>query len=256
MKRFCLVIVLLSLAACARPIPPQDPEAVSRIWSVLHPRAESSDRITARFSLNVESKDRTGRLTGQIWGLPTSVMRMDLASGTGASVAMIRETADLWLAYIPSENKAYHHAQAKAGLALFQIPVPFDAKQISSLFLGNAAPILGGEYSRVEQLRNGALRFSFAHGDVSHLDVLPDMSTLFFQGRKGWTLLCERPYSSPVFPDHQLYDKFTFTSPRDGRAVLRIKSLEPGGAWLTTDLDLTLPEDTQWMRIIPSSDYN
>ena len=29
---------------------------------------------------------------------------MDLASGTGASVAMIRETPELWTAYIPSEN--------------------------------------------------------------------------------------------------------------------------------------------------------
>lgn len=256
MKRWCIAIILLMMAGCARPIAPQDPEAVSRIWSILHPRPDALERITARFSLHVESKERTGRLMGEIWGRPATAVRLDLTSGSGASVAMIHETPNLWVAYIPSENKAYHHAQAQAGLALFQIPVPFDAKQISALLAGNTGAILDKEYDRVEQRPGGVIRFSFSGGIVSSLDVDPAMTTLFFQGRKGWTLLCERPYSSAAFPDHQLYDKFTFASSRDGKAVLRVKSLEPGGAWLTSDLDLTLPDDTQWMRIIPSSDYN
>jgi hypothetical protein len=181
---------------------------------------------------------------------------MDLSSGSGASVAMIRETPDLWTAYIPSENKAYHHAQAQAGLALFQIPVPFNAKQISSLLSGDLGPILPPEYSSVQGTREGLIRFNFSTGAVAYVEAPENMEMLTLGGRQGWTLTCEGPYTEAAFPDHVLYDKYTFSSPRDGKAVLRIKSLEAGGEWQNRDLDLNLPQDVQWMRITSTPQYN
>jgi hypothetical protein len=256
MRSLTLFILLALLAGCAPQIPIQDPTAVSRIWSTLHPRSSAADRITARFSMQVATKERTGRLVGQLWGYSASVIRMDLSSGTGASVAMIRETPDLWTAYIPSENKAYQHARAQAGLALFQIPVPFDARQISSLLSGDLGPILPPEYASVQGTREGRIRFNFSTGDVAYVETSENMDPLILGGRGGWTLICEKPYALPAFPDHVLYDRYTFSSLRDGKAVLRIKSLEAGGEWLAADLDMILPQDVQWMRITPTSQHN
>jgi hypothetical protein len=250
MRSLALLILLALLGGCApQIIPVQDPAAVSRIWSTLHPRSSAADRITARFSMQVATKERTGRLVGQLWGYSASVIRMDLSSGTGASVAMIRETPDLWTAYLPSENKAYHHSRAQAGLALFQIPVPFDARQISSLLSGDLGPILSPEYASVQGTREGRIRFNFSSGDVAYVETSENMDPLILGGRRGWTLICEKPYALPAFPDHVLYDRYTFSSPKDGKAVLRIKSLEAGGEWQAADLDLILPQDVQWMRI-------
>ena len=256
MRSLALLILLALLGGCAPQIPVQDPAAVSRIWSTVHPRSSAADRITARFSMQVATKERTGRLVGQLWGYPASVIRMDLSSGTGASVAMIRETPDLWTAYLPSENKAYHHSRAQAGLALFQIPVPFDARQISSLLSGNLGPILSPEYASVQGTREGRIRFNFSSGDVAYVESSVNMDALILGGRRGWTLTCEKPYTLPAFPDHALYERYTFSSPRDGKAVLRVKSLEAGGEWQAADLDLTLPQDVQWMRIISTPQHN
>lgn len=249
-------LALILTIGCAPQIPVRDPEAVSRVWSVLRPLTSETDRLTARFSLQVETPRNSGRLVGQIWGYAASIMRLDLASGTGASVAMIRETPDLWLAYIPSENKAYHHPTAQAGLKLFQIPVPFNAKQIGSLLSGDLTPVLDAEYSGVQGTRDGGISFSFSGGEVSRMVVADNLETVELTGRSGWTLTCEKPYASPAFPDRQLYDKYTFSSPRDGKAVLRIKSLESGGDWRSSDLDLSLPQDVQWMRITTKPQFN
>ncbi len=250
MRALLFLVVLTFLAGCAQKIPVQDPAAVPRIWSILHPRSSASDRVTARFSLQVENKDRTGRLVGQLWGFSASVIRLDLASGTGASVAMIRETPELWTAYIPSENKAYHHAQARAGLELFQIPVPFNAKQMASLLIGDLGPLVAPQYSFVTGTKEGGIRFTFSAGDVAWVETPTNLDRLLVGGRAGWILTCEKPYVSPAFPDHQLFERYTFSSPKDGKAVLRVKSLEPGGDWRTSDLDLNLPPDVQWMRIV------
>lgn len=248
--------VMALLAGCAPQIPVRDPEAVSRVWSVLRPRTSETDRITARFSLQVETPDNTGRLVGQLWGYSSSLVRLDLSSGTGATVAMIRETPELWTAFIPSENRAYRHPKAQAGLALFRIPVPFDARQIGSLMAGDLTPVVGGEYAAVHGTREGLIRFEFPGGEVARMDAAENLETLVLTGRGGWTLTCEKPYVLPAFPDRQLYDKFTFSSPRDGKAVLRVKSLEPGGQWQASDLDLALPRDVQWMRITAKPQYN
>jgi hypothetical protein len=256
MRFIALVILLTVLGGCAPQIPIRDPEAVSRIWSTLHPRSSAADRVTTRFSMHVATSERTGRMVGQLWGYPASIIRLDLSSGTGAAVALIRETPDLWIAYIPSENKAYRHAQARAGLALFQIPVPFNARQISALLCGNLEPILPPEYTSVEGTREGRIRFNFSSGDVAYVETPENMETLILGGRKGWTLTCEGVYSAPAFPDHVLYDKHTFSSPRDGKAVLRVKSLEAGGEWQNRDLDLNLPQDVQWMRITSAPRQN
>lgn len=249
-------LALTLTIGCAPQIPVRDPQAVERVWSVLRPLTSETDRLTARFSLQVETPGNSGRMVGQLWGYAASIVRLDLSSGTGASVAMIRETPDLWLAYIPSENKAYHHPTAEAGLKLFQIPVPFNAKQIGSLLSGDLGPVLGGEYSDVQGTRDGRISFTFAKGEVTRMVAAENLETIELTGRGGWTLTCEKPTASPAFPDRQLYDRYTFSSPRDGKAVLRVKSLESGGDWRSSDLDLSLPQDVQWMRITTKSQIN
>ncbi len=251
-----ILTAFLFLVGCAPKIQLHSPETVAHVWSAQHPQERKDERITAHFSLQVETKERTGRLVGQLWGFSSSVLRLDLASGTGASVAMIRETPELWTAYIPSENKAYRHANAQVGLALFQIPVPFNSKQISNLIIGNLDAVLGQTYTSVHGTRDGRIRFNFAAGDISAVEASEDLESLVLHGQKGWTLVCEKPYESQAFAGHRLFEKFTFSSPEEGKAVLRVKSLEPGGEWQFSDLDLNLPHDVQWMRIISGPHYN
>lgn len=246
-----LLIALLCLCACAPKVHVRDPQTATSIWDALHP-AVKNDSISASFSLHVQTPRRTGRLLGQLWGYPDRAIRLDLTSGAGTSVAMIRETPDLWTAYLPSENEAYRHRDARKGLELFQIPVPFATTQISSLVAGDLSPILGQRFHEVRESESGILRYAFNRGDVLSVDIMPDMDVMVLHGRKGWTLTCEKPYTLPACPSRRLFAKFTFSSPTDGSAVLRIKSLDTEGAWQEGDLALNLPADVRWMRITTS----
>lgn len=249
---FFLLIPILLWTGCAMQTPVQtsgqEPDEITKIWTSLHPENATGEPITARFSLQVETKDRTGRLTGQIWGLTASLMRLDLAAGAGNSVAMIRESPDLWAAYLPAENKAYRHERARAGLDLFHIPVPFDAKEISALLVGDFRPILGGGYNSARRIGTGRFHFIFRGGATRFVEANVRQNTLTIRGRDGWLLVCENPYALPQFPDRRLYRKYTFTSAQDGKAVLRVKSLEQG-TWTATELDLLLPPDAQWVEV-------
>ncbi len=257
MTRLVWILACLVLAsACAPKIPLEDRDTTARIWTVLHPETPPADRISAQFSLHVASPHRSGRLLGQLWGFPDSLIRLDLSSSAGGSVAMIRETAVLWAAYIPSENRAYHHDEARVGLQFFKIPVPFTARQIGSLLGGDLAPLLPEPYAEVQRTPTGTFRFTFEDGDVASLEATAGGDVLILRGKNDWTLTCESPYETPAFAGRRLYEKFTFDSPRDGKAVLRIKSLDQGGAWQGADMDLRPPRDTIWMRLNPGAQNN
>ena len=257
MRLLGLLLACLVLAtACAPKIPLEDRNAAATIWTVLHPETPQEDRIQAQFSLHVASAHRSGRLLGQIRGFPSSLIRLDLSSSTGGTMAMIRETSILWAAYIPSENKAYHHDEAEVGLRFFQIPVPFTARQISSLLSGDLAPLLPDPYVETGRTPEGRFRFGFDGGDVASLETSASGDMLIIRGKKDWTLTCEAPYETPAFAGRRLYEKFTFESPRDGKAVLRIKSLEHGQGWTNADMDLRPPHDTIWMRLKPGASNN
>lgn len=189
-------------------------------------------------------------MTGQLWGYLTSVLRLDLAASTGGAVAMIRESDDIWTAYLPSENKAYHDSQTQKGLAFFHIPVPFDVKQIANLIAGNFGHVLQDRYSNISVNSAGQMRYEFSRGNVAFVEMPLSQDTLIIKGRPGWTLTCEKPYQSTAFPDRLLFEKYVFSSVSGDKAILRIKSLEHGKDWDIADLDLLLPNDVQWSRII------
>ncbi|NCD24530.1 MAG: hypothetical protein EOL86_02880 [Deltaproteobacteria bacterium] len=244
---FFLCLALTS--ACAPKIPLEDRSAATEIWASFHPETPPADQILAQFSLHVAGPRTSGRLLGHIWGYPDSLIRLDLSSSTGGVVAMIRETAYLWAAYLPSENKAYHHDEAKMGLNFFKIPVPFTARQVGSLLSGDLGPLLPAVPAKEQRTPEGRFRFVFRTGDVTSLEATGNGSMLILRGKKGWTLTCETPYENPAFTGRRLFKKFTFESPRDGKAVLRIKTLEQGHGWLAADMDLRPPQDTVWMRL-------
>lgn len=249
---FFLLLPALLWTGCAVKTPLGEQSDTAAIWSSLHPENATGQPMTASFSLQVETRERTGRLTGQIWGLAASLIRLDLSSGAGSSVALIRESPELWVAYLPAENKAYRHALARTGLDLFNIPVPFDAKEVSALLAGDLTPILGGEYASVHELESGRLRFLFMDGLARFAETGGVSDTLTIRGRDGWTLLCEQPYVSEQFPGRRLYHKYTFTSARDGKAVLRVKTLERA-TWTAGELTLQLPPETQWIEVTSPS---
>lgn len=248
-----ILVCLLLISACAPKVPVEDRDAAQRIWNVLHSDNPPADRISAQFSLHVASPHRSGRLLGQLWGFPTSLIRLDLSTSAGGTMAMIRETDHLWAAYIPSENRAYHHDEARVGLRFFQIPVPFTARQISSLLAGNFAPVLSAVYADTRRTPEGTFRFDFETGEILSLEATGNADTVILRGRDGWTLTCQTPYESPAFAGYRLYEKFTFESPHDGKAVLRIKSLERGRDWTAAEMDLRPPQDATWMRLKPTA---
>lgn len=252
---FAMCAVLLTGCAPAlRPL--DDPNRIVRAWTALTLSPPSDERLTAGFSLQIDTPKRRGRLLGQIWGYPASVIRLDLSSGTGMAVALIRESVHLWAAYLPSENKAYHHAVAREGLRLFHIPVPFTVRQVSSLLQGNLGPLIPDSYATVEETREKHLRFSFAEGEIDTVEMDDALSMLIVRGKEKWTLLCEMPYTSPNYPQRQLWKKFTFLTPRDGKAILRLKSLEPNGVWDEAALDLRPPQDVQWLELTTETPTN
>lgn len=246
MTRIAVLLLVFFLGACAKQGPIPDQTSTSRIWSALHPEAIQTG-VNAQFSAHVSSSKRSGRLLAQVWGYPDRALRMDLTSGLGTAVAMTQETPTQWLVYLPEENKAYRQNFGQDGLTFFQIPIPLNIRQLCALFSGDLGPILGGPYTSAK-ITTDHVRFVFAHGAVATLMVPTDLSSLTLQGRNGWILKCEQPHADPVFPGRQLFEKFTFLSPRDGKAVLRVKTLEHGRNWPEAALDLALPATVHWMR--------
>lgn len=247
---YVLCIGLLICTACAPRIHTDIPATAPATWAALTGPRHGTDAVTASFSLHVQTPKRTGRLVGQLWGYTESRIRLDLFSSAGPAVALIRESPHLWAAYLPQENKAYHHDDARTGLALFHIPVPFTIRHVSSLLSGDYGLVLPENYVSAEASAPGKLRFTFAHSEILYAETSPSLEMLVLHGVRGWTLTCERPYVANEFPDKQLYQKFTFTSPQEGMAILRVKSLEAHGTWQDTDLDLRLPPTVTWMRLL------
>lgn len=247
---YLLCIGLLTCAACAPRVHTDIPAAAPAGWAALTGQRQGTDAVTAKFSLHVQTPKRTGRLVGQLWGYAESRIRLDLFSSAGPAVALIRESQHLWAAYLPQDNKAYHHDDARTGLALFHIPVPFTIRHVSSLLSGDYARVLPKDYASVEVVASGKLRFTFAHNDILNVEITPSLDELVLHGVQGWTLTCANPYVTSDFPGRHLYQKFTFATPRDGMAILRVKSLEAQGSWQDTDLDLRLPPNVTWMRLL------
>lgn len=247
-----IIVAVLCLAlgnACAPLVSVDKPAPDLSIWSTLVRQAPPEEQLLAQFSLHVASPRRSGRLLGQIWGQPRSLVRLDLSSSTGGVMAMVRETPFLWATYLPSEQRAYHHDEARVGLNFFQIPVPFTARQIGSLICGDLSPLLSAPYTKEEHLPDGRVQYVFDQGEVGKLVFKTKGKVLTLYGASGWTLTCEQPYTLDNFPRRTLYEKFTFDTLRDGKAVLRIKSLEHGRDWESADLDLRPPRDTVWTQL-------
>ncbi len=251
--KLVVTVILLFLVGCAGQMQLKDPTVATRIWDALHP-ALTETALKASFSLQMETKERNARLLGLAWGYASSLVRLDLSSSAGANVAMIRETPSLWTAYLPSENKAYHHADARVGLDLFNIPVPCDARQVCKLLLGDFASVLPDEFDKVGSVRSGKIRYTFRSSDVEYLETDESMESIFIKGRSEWSLLCEKPSERTLPSGGKLFDKYTFTSGEDV-AIMRIKSLQTGTIWQQADLDLKLPDTVQWMRLDPDAQH-
>lgn len=243
-------ILLLALWACAPKTGLHQEVDWAKIWAELTPAIDHGEHALANFSLHIQTSERTGRMVGQLWGYPTSVMRLDLSSSAGGIMAMIRESDNIWTTYLPSENKAYHDYQAQKGWSYFNIPVPFDVRQVTNLLVGNLGEILSNKYSKGSLTRNNWTLLEFNQGDVAFLEISPKQDILILKGRPGWTLTCENPYQLEQFSGKQLYAKFTFLSVSGEKAILRVKSLESGHDWDLADLDLNLPGNVQWVQII------
>lgn len=245
-----LWLFFLFLCACAPKTGVFQDADLRVIWAELTPPANHDQQMTAQFSLHLQSPERTGRMVGQLWGYPSSVMRLDLSASAGGVVAMIRESDNIWTAYLPSENKAYHDYQAQRGWSYFHIPVPFDVRQMANLLVGNLGEILYTEYAKASTLANNWTCLEFTKGDVAFLEMSPTRDVLVFKGRPGWILTCENAAPMETFPQKLLYAKYTFVSVSGEKAILRVKSLKSDQNWNLDDLDLHLPDNVQWMHII------
>lgn len=245
-----LWLLFFIVCACAPKTGLHQTADIPALWAQLTPPVSHSEQVLAHFSLHIQGEQQTGRMVGQLWGYPSSVMRLDLTASSGGLVAVIRESDNVWTAYLPSENKAYHDYEAQKGWSYFHIPVPFNVRQVSNLFIGNLGEILYNEYSKASTIAHQWTRLEFALGDVAFLEMSPTLDVLVFKGRSGWVLTCENPYSLEEFTGKQLYAKYTFVSVAGEKAILRLKSLELGSNWDVADLDLHLPDNVQWMRIL------
>ena len=135
------------------------------------------------------------------------------------------------------------------GLISSRFPCPSTPRKSAPCSWVISAPF-SRRYSSARKIGAGRHHFAFRDGATRFVETNSRRNTLTIRGRDDWLLVCENPYTSPQFPDRRLYRKYTITSARDGKAVLRVKSLEQG-TWTATELDLILPSDAQWIEIIP-----
>jgi hypothetical protein len=154
--RLCGLLVLLLLASCAPgtvTTAPQGPSAQD-VWTRFHQSSTSSGREQAldafgvRASLNIATPERSSRVVFRFWGNLDGALRVDLEAGVGASLAMWREGEDGFLAYVPERRTAYTHADSRAAMAAFGLPLPLNMRELALVVTGRLDQWAPREYDK------------------------------------------------------------------------------------------------------------
>lgn len=219
-----------------------------QLWETFSQRragAAGAAGILATASLHYAEGGKSHRVTLKLWGAPDLPLRLDMAAGIGAAVAMLREGAGGWAGYFPSEGAAYESRSALRGQRALGMDLPFTLRELAGLVTGTYAGFAPDGYAAATPLPGGGARFEFARGgSVTGMTLDAQGRPVVFAGRlngKPWTMTLSRHDEGPSARALRL----DISMEPDTRATLRVKRLERRDeAWADEALALPLPPGT------------
>ncbi len=250
-----LLLLLLAgiIGGCAPKtlVPPEPSRHPDEVWQRFQERAAAQAQagtraFTCNASLHYEGPKTKSRVVLQFWGNLDYPLRLDLQSGLGSTLALWREDAFEFLAYLPEQRTAYVHQDGRLGMAAFGIALPFTLRELALLLNGQYASLLPDYYVAVRRTKEGLYRFTLdapAQGFALLLDPDGAPKGLETGGNDPWTLEFSGSLEAQGLPD--LPQRIRMQRQSGERAILNIKDLSlRQELWTGAALDMDLPPDT------------
>lgn len=249
-----LLLGLMLLSACARPVPPgapADPVLAEKTWNAYAARcAEATEKAhpyRIQLSLRYGSEGDTRRVTALLWGNSDTRLRLDVSAGVGVMVANIMEDGDQFFVYAPNERRAYFHQGSQKPLLTVGMPVPFGLGDLAAILGGRYGEVFGGQREDGATLRpDGNVVFALTGGHAQGtLELDAEGLPVRWQGEQnsqdgGWTL--HLAYDDRATP---LPRRLEMTHSGGQRAIILVKERDaPSAPFTDSQLGLTIPEDT------------
>lgn len=256
-----LLAVAVSCAPKKAPAPLDEGKHPDAVWELFLNRAAGRQNVSGfnvDASLHYAGPKTKSRVVLRFWGNLEHPVRLDLSTSLGSTVALWREDAVEFMAYLPDKETAYLHRDGRLGMAAFGINLPFTLRGLALLLNGRFSELLPPRYTTVRKTRDGDFLFTLIPDNSQDQEkdqprrfsllLSPDgvpkgMSTL---GTDPWSL--EFSGSLADFGLPGLPQKIRMQRSSGERAVLFIKNLEQRPTpWPQEKLDLPLPPNTKIM---------
>ena len=253
------ILTLLILGACApKTIPEPDVTSLhpDRVWQLFLEKdhggaTESIQAFSCNASLHYAGQKTKSRVMLHFWGNLDYPLRLELQTGLGSTLALWREDAGEFLAYLPDKQTAYIHINGRLGMEAFGINLPFNLRELALLLNGRYADLLPERYTTVRKTKQGDYlytvvgeqrRFSLVLGANGEIKA---MGTL---GTEPWSLEFSGSLDDSDLPG--LPKKISMQGANGDKAILFIKKLEQRQSlWPADSLELDLPIDTKIMLL-------
>ena len=249
--RGLVLLVALVLAACApqTSIRPEssvaEPEAAA-VWNAFESYSKAREMAYGpyriRGSLRYGKEGDTRRVSLLFWSNGPLPIRLDVMAGVNSLVARILEAPELFVVYMPGEEKALVHEGNERVQLNFGKPVPFSLRDFSALMHGRFYDIFGSaEGIQPVRTPEGTLRFLLRGGlQQGELDLRSDGLPVRWAQPDGWIM--DIKYDDEAIP---LPYKIRLEHPDGYTAILLVKDREqPGTAFAAEQLELDLPPGT------------
>lgn len=242
MKKFILLLLAATLAACARaPLAPVSEGESARAWQEMQAASDSvKGPYRLQLSMRFGEEGDTRRVTGILWGNGDDALRLDVMAGVGATIAKIAEAGDDFLVYLPRENKAYFHQGANRPLLKVGVPVPFDLAQLADLLTGRFASVFGKEPAGGEALADGGAIYELEGALAGELRLNQRGYPVSWKQRSGgWQLDLGYDDEAPGLPD-----SLKLANINGKRAIVLVKEREATAApFAPSQLELAIPAE-------------
>lgn len=266
MKKIPILILLLVLSACARPVPPEPADIASaeKNWQDFLSAGKAHGGTPQRISLSLRfgTSGDTRRVTALVWGnggkAGDEAVRLDVMAGIGALVACVLDDGNKFQVYSPREEKAFWHDGENKPLLKVGVPVPFNLTQLFAIVCGRTGEAFGNSHGPAEVLENGRICFELTDrpGGKLTLDEKGRPVQWAENGKKGWQMeLAYEDDSGIADPGNAfLPHKLRLTHAKGQKAIVLIKEREKtGSAFGKNQMSLKLP---MGIKLLPLSEYS
>ncbi|MEL7638806.1 MAG: hypothetical protein AAGU21_04095 [Solidesulfovibrio sp.] len=194
-------------------------------------------------SMSFSRGNRSGRLNYRLFGDYGRTVRLDLTTPVGGAYAALFENSQEFIAYVPSRNAVYRHADTRQGAARLGMPLPFSLRELAALASGRLGALVPDRYAAAKKTADG-YQYAFsgnARFTSLTLDFAGNPRHLVGVGVEPWRIDLEDDEAVPGMAA-PVARKLTLTTPGGATLTVRVKTLQARPSpYPAADLELPVP---------------